>query len=183
MFLNLKYLKLKELNIMIKTNSFFKKIMAIILAMTALVTTFTFGTATAQAATSGTTGSRTITVNTKSVYYYPGSSSITLKQDKCTLTWKSLFGKKTKETSGYYGCYIITICNVTDNETVTKKWNGKKSITLSLKGNKTYKITVSYDSYNSYYKLMGAQPKGYGNYSGYSPRWSVSGSWKVADYS
>lgn len=165
------------------TKSFTKRIMAILFVILTIVSTLSFSTLTAQAATSGSKNTRTITVNTKTNYWYPGASSITLKQEKITITWKSLNGKKTKKTSGYYGRYNISIYNVTDNKWEKSKcWNGKQSIKIELKGNKKYNITVSYDANGTWLNVSKAQPIGYGSNNGYSPNWWVSGSHKVTNY-
>ena len=133
----------------------------------------------AAAATSGTSGSATITVKTKAVYYYPGSSSITLKQSKQTLTYKNTSGTKTKTKTGYYGCYTIKVKNCDTGKTKSYTWNKSKSKKISLSKNTNYQITVTYS--NIWTSLR--------NLSGYklvntsTPSWKVSSTWKVSSCS
>lgn len=61
-----------------------------------VLTLFSFSAVNASAATSGGSYASTVNVSTKANYWYPGASSVTLKQNKQTLTYKQLMGNKTK---------------------------------------------------------------------------------------
>ena len=148
-----------------------------------MLTLFVSSVGTAFAATSGGSGSATIYVTTKARYYYPGSSSITLKQEKQTMTFKKLGGSKTKTKKDYYGCYNISVRNVTKNDTDNVSWMGGKTKKIKLDGNCDYQITVRYDSTaTDIFKGAGSPPWGYSWKSTSSPSWKVSGTHKVTSY-
>ena len=63
--------------------------------------------------------------------------SVTLKQSKAKCNPVAA----TKKTGMYYQRYQITITNLTDGGTVYKSWDDS-SYTITLKKNKTYKITL-----------------------------------------
>lgn len=149
-------------------------IVSIIALISVLMSSSVFCT---NAATWGTTGTKTITVITKANYWLPGSSSITLKQTKGTYQYKkySLFkGYKTITTSGY-GTYKITATPIKGNGKVKKATMTGSSKTINLDKNTTYRITVSYDSnatwLNSNCKCSSWITK---------PSWKVSSNWKVS---
>lgn len=154
---------------------YFSRITAIFLCV---LTLFSLLPVSASAATSGSSSSSVINVKTKSSYWYPGASSVTLKQDKQTLTYKKLMGNKTKTKKGYYGCYDITVYNVTKNKTNSVYWGGGKTKKISLDPNCEYRITVKYNSNNT--ALFTSSPFGYSYKSSSSPRWEVNSKWKVS---
>ena len=161
---------------MTQTKKLFSILLCAVMAFTAL-----FGTTlTASAATYGGSKSATISVTTKSNYWYPGASSITLSQAKQTLTYKALLSNKTKTKVGYYGCYNISVFNVTKYKTTSVYWNGGKTKKISLDPDCTYKITVSYNS--SATAIFTSQPLGYSWKSTSAPSWNVSSTWKVSSY-
>lgn len=155
----------------------FSKILAIFFC---ILTLFSVSAMNASAATSGGAYSTTINVSTKSNYWYPGSSSVTLKQDKQTLTYKKLMGSKTKTKKGYYGCYNIKVYNVTKNKTSNVYWGGGQTKKISLDPNCTYRITVTYNSTNT--ALFTSAPWGYSWRSSSNPYWRVSSTWKISSY-
>lgn len=112
---------------------------------------------------------RTITVTTKANYWYPGSESITLSQTKGVCT--NYRGKTSKQ----YGDWDITVRATDGSHTFTKNFNGS-SIKLNLKPNKTYQITVSWDSQGNYITQLGK-----GNFTTL-PTWRVKSTWKVSSY-
>lgn len=124
------------------------------------------------------TQTRTITVRTKANYWLPGSESITLSQSKgvCTQENYNIFsGKTTKKTSSQYGEWDIVV-RATDGSHTYKKSLTGSSIKLSLKPNKTYTITVTWDSQAAIFKTRRK-----GNYTAF-PSWRVKSTWKVSNY-
>lgn len=89
-------------------------------------------------------------------------------------------GNKTKTKKGYYGCYNITVYNVTKNKTTSIYWGGGQTKKISLDPNCTYRITVRYNSTNT--ALFTSAPLGYSWKSSSSPGWRVSSTWKVSSY-
>lgn len=157
--------------------SIFSRIAAVFLCV---LTLFSFSAVNASAATYGGSSASTVNVTTKANYWYPGASSVTLKQDKQTLTYKQLMGNKTKTKKGYYGRYNITVYNVTKNKTTSVYWDGSQTKKISLDPNCTYRITVRYNSNNT--ALFTSAPLGYSWKSSSSPGWRVSSTWKVSSY-
>lgn len=155
----------------------FSKIAAVFLCV---LTLFSFSAVNASAATSGGSYATTVDVSTKANHWYPGASSVTLKQNKQTLTYKQLMRSKTKTKKGYYGCYDITVYNVTKNKTKSVYWGGGQTKKLSLEPNCTYRITVRYNSTST--ALFTSTPWGYSWISSSSPSWRVSSTWKVSSY-
>ena len=155
----------------------FSKLTAIFLCVLTLVSIFSIS---ASAKTSGSSGSSTITVKTKANYFYPGSSSITLRQEKQTLTYQKLYGTKTKNKVGYYGCYNISVYNVTKDKYKNINWYGGKTKKISLDANCTYRITVTYDSMAT--DIFTSAPWGYSWKRSSSPSWRVNSTWKLATY-
>ena len=104
---------------------------------------------TAEAATSSSgTRTQTITVETKSNWWKWGSESITLSQAKGTRKTKkfNLFKWRYEEkTTNSYGTWQISVKSTDGRDNYTTKLTGG-SKKLSLKGDKTYTITVSWDS-------------------------------------
>lgn len=155
----------------------FTRIIAVIMVM---VTVFGAIPLSASAATWGTTGSKTISVKTHANYWYPGASSITLKQNKQTATFQSLLGTKTKTQTGFYGCYTITVKNVTKNTSKSITWNGGQTKKIELDPNCTYNITVTYNSAAT--NVFKSAPLGYYLKSMSNPYWKVSSTWKVTSF-
>ncbi len=153
------------------------KIVAVFLCVFSL---FSFSTVNVFAATSGGSSASTVSVTTKANYWYPGASSVTLKQEKQTLTYKQLMGNKTKTKTGYYGCYNITVYNVTKNKTTSVYWAGGQTKKITLDPDCYYRITVRYNSNNT--ALFTSAPFGYSWISSSNPQWRVSSTWKVSSY-
>jgi hypothetical protein len=138
-----------------------------------LMMTFCMVVSTSAATSSGTiyNEKQTITVITKANYAYPGSSSVTLSQNKGTISYSktNLRGKvtgtaKTKE----YGTWKVVAKSTDGKSTVSKKLTGS-SVTLNLKPNKTYKITVTYDTMSEILLM----------YKRRNSTWTITPSWKV----
>lgn len=160
---------------MTKTKRIFTSVIAFALIVCTL---FTFSVPTFAATCSSGTQTRTITVKTKANYWCPGSESITIGQYKgtCVKSTYNLFtGKTNKKTSSQYGEWDINVRATDGSHTFNKTLTGS-SIKLNLKPNKTYKITVKWDSQAEIFKTLNK-----GNYKSY-PSWRVKSTWKVASY-
>ena len=123
---------------------------------------------------------RTITVSTYASYWYPGSSSITLKQTKGTLAYSKtdIWGRHVEtRTTKEYGCWDVSVRATDGSHSYTKQFNGS-SVKLTLKPNKTYKINVSYDSAQEIFLMV----KRVNSRWSTLPTWHVSSSWKVSNY-
>lgn len=119
-----------------------KKFIALVLAVVSICTIFA---TTAFAATSSNgTQTRTITVSTKANWWYPGSESITLSQTKGVRSEKNFFTGKIKNRN-CYGEWDI-VAKATDGSHTVKATLKDGSEKIKLKSNKTYKITVTWDS-------------------------------------
>ncbi len=116
----------------------------------------------------------TMTVTTKANWWIPGSESITLSQTKGTCSTRPLFSKKDK-ISKVYGCWDVVAVATDGSHKVTKNFDGS-SVKLNLKPNKTYKITISWDSQASFFQTVGK-----GNFTSY-PTWKVKSTYKVSNY-
>lgn len=158
---------------MTKTKRIFTGILALAMVFCTLLTM----SIPASAATySNGTSTRTITVVTKANYWMPGSESITLSQSKGTCVEKNynvFSGKTTTKTSNQYGEWDI-VAKATDGSHTIKKSLTGSSIKLNLKPNKTYKITVTWDSQAAIFKALDK-----GSYSIY-PTWQVKSTYKVS---
>ena len=132
----------------------------------------------AEAATSSWgTRTQTITVSTKSNWWYPGSESITLGQSKGTRegsAWSLWKGWHTK-TSKCYGTWKI-VAKSTDGKHTVKKTLDGSSVKIGLKGNKTYEITVSWDDTKD---MIASLDKG--SFTSL-PSWWVKSTHKVSNY-
>ena len=131
---------------MTRANTMFKKIMAIALTVLSIMTIFS--TSAFAATSSYKKQTRTITVVTKANWLKPGSESITLKQTKGIRTEKNyniFTGKTTTKTHKCYGDWKVVVKATDGSHTMTKTLKDG-SLKLNLKANKTYKITVSWDS-------------------------------------
>ncbi len=158
-----------------------KRLLAVLITVISVISMFSATALSSSAATSGGSSSATVYVTTKANYWYPGSSSITLTQQKQTITYKKLNSSKTKTKTGYYGRYDIKVYNVTKKKTTTVYWKGGKTKTISLDKNCQYQITVKYNSANT--NTFTSAPLGYSWKSTSSPSWYVSGKWKVSSLS
>lgn len=163
-----------------KMKSIYKKVFSLFMVFAILCTMFVASAVTTSAATSGGSGSATVVVKSKSNYWYPGASSVTLRQEKQTLTYQALFSSKTKTKTGYYGCYNITVYNVTKNISKNIQWSGGQTKKISLDPNCTYRITVKYDSKAT--DIFTSSPFGYSWKRTSSPYWRVKSTWKVSSY-
>lgn len=158
-----------------------KKLISILLAISICVSCVAVMTLGASAATcSSGTSTQTITVNTKSAYYYPGSSSITLSQTKGvvsydkTTRWGRVVGTGTAK---YYGTWNITV-RATDGSDSFKKSLTGSSLKIKLKPNKTYKITVTYNGAVDTIIMVAHENSRWTR----RPSWKVSSTWKVSSY-
>ena len=124
------------------------RVVSILMAMLMVLSCATTFAPKAEAAT-GSNGknTQTITVTTKSNWWRPGSESITLAQSKGTRTSKTYsFWKGWREkTTNCYGTWKI-VAKSTDNKDTVKQTLKDSSVKIKLKADKTYKITVSWDS-------------------------------------
>lgn len=98
----------------------------------------------AKASTCGSKGSNVITVKTRSVNAggSNGNQSITLKNRAIKIKYRGLFGKT--KVKMVYPIYFVKVRSTDGKQSYTKIMTGGQ-LKLSLKGNKTYKIQVSYD--------------------------------------
>lgn len=151
-----------------------RKIFVAVVALAIVACTFFALAAPAAAATrSNGTKSVTLTVKTKANYLLPGSESVTLSQKKGNTCWTNVITGK-KNTGKLYGSWNITVRATDGSHTYTEDWNDG-SITLKLKPNKTYKITVTWDTSDNNYRLF---LNGKGSFTSY-PTWNVKSTWKV----
>ena len=150
---------------------FVKRALPVCLVFTMLFCTFfSLSTVSASAATTSSgTQTRTITVQTKANYWIPGAESITIGQTKGVLQ------KRNGKTCNEYGMWNISV-RATDGSDSYKKNLTDGSIKLKLKPNKTYVITISWDSGSETIKNVGGK-----HYTKY-PTWKVKSTWKVSNY-
>lgn len=122
-----------------------KRILSVFLTLVMCLSLVVSFNVTASAATSGGENTKTITVETKANWLYPGQESITLKQNKAKYVYEvDSFGKRKTKTASIYPSYIITIKNNTTGERTEEKWKDG-SIKIKLDRNCSYTIKVSYD--------------------------------------
>lgn len=152
-----------------------KKLTSLFMTMIILIGVCCCFSSTASAATSGNKNrSAIITVNTKANYWYPGSSSITLKQNKTEFTYTK---KGKKKTAKMYAAFRIEYTNCKTGKTKTT-WLKDRSKKINLDKNATYKVKVSYDSTKMQIKNIYKQ-----NFAWKTmPNWWVSSTWKVTSY-
>ncbi len=151
-----------------------KKIIALFLAILSVVS---IAIVSASAATSSSGKStRTITVSTKANWLKPGSESITLGQTKgvCTGTKYNYKLQAKKVTSNQYGIWDVVAKSTDGSHTVKGTLKGS-SLKINLKPNKTYKITVSWSSNNTFTELDK------GTFTTL-PSWRVKSTNKVSNY-
>ena len=118
----------------------------------------------------------TITVKTKANYAIPGSESITLRQTKgvCEKESRGFMGRVKIKSSKQYGTWKV-VAEPTDRRSVVKKTLSGGSVKLKLKPDKTYRVTVSWDSGAAGFVRLRK-----GNYTTY-PAWEVGSTWKVSE--
>lgn len=155
-----------------------KRLSKFIAILLCVVTVFCGFGVEASARTWGHASTERFHVTTKANYWYPGKSSITLSQSKQTFTYKSLFGKKEKVQKGYFGCYTITVEDLTKWKTKKITWNGGRTKKINLDPNRSYVITVSYNSLSS--EMLKKAPLGYSLSNASSPSWEVASKCKVS---
>ena len=127
----------------------FSKITAVFLLV---VTVFALMCTSAFAATSGSTGSRTIYVTTKSDWTYLGTESITLKQSPVTVKYTGFFNAKKTTTRTYYPVYNITVRNTATGATKSYTFNSATK-KIKLDRDASYTITVAYDRDRSFLRV------------------------------
>lgn len=148
------------------------RVMAIMMIVISVFTMFS-STATAATSSSGTS-TRTITVVTKANWWKPGSESITLSQTKGVRSEKNVWTGKTK-TKKCYGTWKIVATSTDGKHTIKKTWDDG-SIKLNLKANKTYRITVTWDSQADIFDTLD-----HGSFTT-MPTWRVKSVYKVSNY-
>ena len=145
--------------------------------MLIVVTLFNCMSLSADAATSSSgTTARTITVVTKGNWLYPGSESITISQSKGNFSYSKtnwLGQIKGSATKKAYGTWRIHAAS-TDRTHSFNKTLSSGSIKLNLKPNKTYNITLRYDSTPDTFLRMEHRNFKWTRY----PSWRVSSTWK-----
>lgn len=157
-----------------------KNLKKVVILFLCIMTLLSNSTTDVFAVTNGNERAGTIVVQTKSNYWYPGSSSITLKQSKQTLTYQKLWSNKKKTQRGYYGQYNITISNITKKTTNNLVWSGGRTKKIKLDGNCIYWITVSYnETATGAFKKI---PSGYSLKNISTPSWWLSSVSKVSGY-
>lgn len=160
---------------MTRTKKLFTTLIAIVMIF---CTMFAITVPTSAATCSSGTSTRTITVRTKANYWIPGSESITISQSKGVCTKKNynfLTGKTSYKSTNQYGEWDITVRATDGSHTFYKSLTGG-SIKLNLKPNKTYNITITWDSTAATLKCLSK-----GNYTTY-PTWRVKSTYKVSSY-
>ena len=159
---------------MLKTKRFFTPLIALAMVICSIVSLFSMSVPVSAATNSYGIQTRTITVHTKANYWIPGSSSITISQSKGVCTKTNIFTKKEK-ASKQYGEWDIVAKATDGSHTVSKSLTGG-SVKLKLKPNKTYKVTISWDSNAQFFTEINK-----GNYTSY-PTWRVKSAYKVSNY-
>lgn len=153
-----------------KNSRILVRIFSMLLVVLTICTVFT---TTAFAATSSSGKStRTITVSTKANWLIPGSESITLSQTKGVRSEKKPFTGKVK-TKNCYGEWDI-VAKSTDGKHTAKATLKGSSVKINLKPNKTYKITVTWDSQADIFDSLD-----HGNFTKL-PTWKVKSTYKVS---
>lgn len=157
-----------------------KKFFALFLVV---ITLFSCMILPASAATySSGTSTRTITVTTKANWAVPGSESITLSQSKGKFTYSKTdwLGRPTGKTGSKseYGTWNISVYASDGSHSYSKTWKSG-SIKLTLKPNKSYTITISYDGYQDTFRALKYRDFRWSSY----PSWRVKSTWKVSSYS
>lgn len=162
-----------------------KSVFSLIIAFAMCVFFIGITVTSAEAATSGKTGSSTIYVTTKPwKVSLPTEESVTLQQSQMALQYPSGFFKlTTKAKYGYWGAYTIQVIDANTGKTTKKyHWNGGQKFTVKgMDAGKSYKIVVSYNkSQTTINYNMAAWPNI--PYSCTSSSWKVVSTNKVASY-
>lgn len=144
-------------------------IMIFILTFCAL---FSFPTTASAATSSYGTRTCTLTVTTKANWLKPGGESITLKQTKGTYQKRNVWGKL--KNAERYGTWRIKGSSTDGTHKIDKTLSGS-SVKISLKRNKTYRLTITWDSTSA---DLGTNFRGYTKF----PTWRVSKTNKVSSY-
>jgi len=149
------------------------KILSAIIALAIIVCTL-FALAAPAAAATRSNGKKsvTITVRTKSNYLLPGSESVTLGQKKGTCCWTNVFTGK-KHESKQYASWNVSVQATDGSHSYTAELDGG-SVKLKLKPNKTYRITVTWDSSETNHRIFDK-----GRFTSL-PTWYVKSTWKVS---
>ena len=131
------------------------------------------------ATTSSGTNTQTITVVTKANWSDPGGESITISQSKGSFSYSdtSWYGRETGKTNtkNVYGTWKITVSAADGSHSYSKTWKDG-AIKLSLKANKTYKITLSYNGMHDVFSGLDYRNFRWTRY----PSWRVKSTWKVS---
>ncbi len=160
---------------MVNTKKIATSVVALVLS---LVSVFCLCVPASAATKSNGTKTVTMIVETKANWLYPGSESITLSQTKgtCSLRTYNIFkGKWQTKTSKVYGEWDIVAEATDGSHRVTATLSGS-SVKIKLKPNKTYKITVTWDSMDETFTTLDK-----GAYTKY-PTWKVKSTHKVSKY-
>lgn len=162
---------------MIKAKRYFLSvIMAVFAVMVAWLAVAPQPVQASAATCSNGTQTRVITVVTQANWWLPGSESITLQQTQGTVPkgvkaqWEYTFSGKVGKTKKSYARWKISYKS-TDNKHSGSKTLTGKNVTINLKPNKTYKITVEWDN-------VGNFGESFIKY----PTWKVSKTYKVSKY-
>ena len=153
-----------------KKSTVFKRFCAFVLVVLSVCTIFT--TSAFAATSSSGTKTRTITVSTKANWWKPGSESITLSQTKGVRSEKNPFTGKVKNRN-CYGEWDI-VAKSTDGKHTVKATLKDGSEKIKLKPNKTYKITVTWDSMEDMFDSIDK-----GSFTRL-PTWRVKSTYKVS---
>ncbi len=160
---------------MTRTKRMFTGIIAIMMvAITLFVTTVPAFAATSSSGKS----TRTIIVQTKANWWIPGGESITLSQTKGVCTERNFSLSKRQyvtKTSKQYGEWDI-VARATDGSHTTTATLKGGSVKVKLKPNKTYKITVTWDSTGNMFTELD-----HGTFTTL-PTWRVKSTYKVSNY-
>lgn len=164
---------------MTKTATKIRKTVSLLMIIVSLMSIFAiFAVPASAATTSSGTQTRTIIVTTKGNWFIPGSESVTLKQTKgtCEKTTTNWFtGKKSTKVSQEYGTWNILAKAIDGSHTVKRTLSGS-SVKIPLKPDKTYQITVTWNS------LIGMGIEAAKGDFTRLPSWKVSSTWKVSSY-
>lgn len=153
-----------------KKSKIITRLFALVLAILTICTVFT--TSAFAATSSSGKRTQTITVVTKANWCIPGSESVTLSQTKGVRSEKNPFTGKIK-TKNCYGEWDIVAKSTDGKHTVKATLNGG-SKKINLKPNKTYKITVTWDSQADIFGTLD-----HGSFTKL-PTWKVKSTYKVS---
>ena len=150
-----------------------KRISSVVISLLMIITTLVIMAVPASAATSSKgIATQTIIVTTKGNWWIPGSESITLSQTKGECSYRNFITKKPVK-SKVYGEWDI-VAKSTDGQHTVKKTLDGSSVKIPLKPNKTYFITVTWDTQANNIRTLGK-----GSFTSY-PTWKVKSTYKVS---